>query len=90
MLLLRTTWGSALVKRYRHRIDNGEAELQQFLPLMRLHFDPDVRGDLSFEDAEALFCEGKDALLSKRGDRRREFKTASRLWTRGHAAHGRR
>lgn len=41
-----------------------------------MHFDPDVRGDFSFEDAEALFCEGKDALLSKRGDRRREFKTA--------------
>ena len=75
MIGLCTLWGARLVQRFEKRC-TVDPRLCCFLWFVRLHFDPDVRGLLGFEDVEALFCEGIDCLLSAQGERCHPFKTA--------------
>jgi len=76
MVMLCPLWGPVLLKRLGQRVHKGETDLKRFEWLLRLHLDPEIRGELSFEDVEALFCESKDALLTARNERHRDFTTA--------------
>ena len=76
MLALQSVYGDDLVRRCDERIARGEHDLAAYRPLLWLHYSHDARGDLAFDEVEALFCEGKDAVLTAAGVRHREHRTA--------------
>lgn len=81
---LRERLGDAIVERFEARVaearragaDHRDALLERYRLPIRVHFDSTVRGVLSWEDVEALLCEGKDCVLTIQRVRTREFKTA--------------